>query len=160
MIQEKPVLVLGIGNSLLTDDGAGLHVLAALARLEPPAGLRLCDGGTIGLALLAEIEGAGAVIAVDACQMGEAPGTVRVFEGTSMDAALGGTKRSAHEVALADLMDAARFSGCLPHRRALVGIQPAHVGWGLEPGPEVAAAIPEAARAVLALAESWSLADA
>lgn len=160
MTKDTPVLVLGVGNSLLTDDGAGLHVLMALQQGDLPPGVRLCDGGTIGLALLAEIERAGAVVAVDACQMGAAPGTVRVFEGAAMDAMLGGTKRSAHEVALADLMDAARLSGTLPLRRALVGLQPASTGWGLEPGPEVAAAIPEAARAVLALAEAWSHADA
>lgn len=160
MKKDTPVLVLGVGNSLLTDDGAGLHVLNALAKSDLPAGMRLCDGGTIGLALLAEIERAGAVIAVDACQMNSPAGTVRVFEGAAMDSTLGGTKRSAHEVALADLMDAARLSGALPVRRAMVGIQPASIGWGLEPGPEVAAAIPEAARAVLALAEAWSHADA
>lgn len=160
MTDRKPVVILGIGNSLLTDDGAGLHVLSALAAGGLPQGMVLVDGGTIGLALLTEIEKAGALIAVDACQMGAAVGTVRVFEGGQMDATLGGTKRSAHEVALADLMDAARLSGSLPERRALVGIQPGSTGWGLVPGAEVALAIPEAAAAVLRLAQDWSLADA
>ena len=160
MTDRKPVVILGIGNSLLTDDGAGLHVLSALASGGLTEGIVLVDGGTIGLALLTEIEKAGALIAVDACQLGAAVGTVRVFEGTDMDATLGGTKRSAHEVALADLMDAARLSGSLPARRALVGIQPGSTGWGLEPGAEVARAIPEAAAEVLRLAEIWSLTDA
>lgn len=160
MTDRKPIVVLGIGNSLLTDDGAGLHVLSALAAGGLPEGMVLVDGGTIGLALLTEIEKAGALVAVDACQMGLPVGAMRVFEGTGMDATLGGTKRSAHEVALADLMDAARLSGSLPARRALVGIQPGSTGWGLEPGPEVARAIPEAVAAVLRLAEAWSLTDA
>lgn len=160
MPEKKAILVLGVGNSLLTDDGAGLHVLAELQRLGLPAGMRLCDGGTIGLALLTEIEAASALIAVDACELKAAPGTLRVFEGIEMDAALGGSKRTAHEVALADLLDAARLSGALPLRRALVGVQPAFTGWGLLPGPEVAEAIPRAAAAVLALADAWRLADA
>ena len=160
MTDRKPVVILGIGNSLLTDDGAGLHVLAALAAGGVPDGMVLVDGGTIGLVLLTEIEKAGALIAVDACQMGLPVGAVRVFEGSEMDATLGGTKRSAHEVALADLMDAARLSGSLPVQRALVGIQPGSTGWGLDPGPEVARAIPEAVAEVLRLAGSWSLTDA
>jgi hydrogenase maturation protease len=72
-----------------------------------------------------------------------------------MDRQLAGSKRSAHEVALADLIQAARLSGCAPPRRALVGIQPEVTSWGLEPTPAVAAAIPRAVQCILNLLEEW-----
>jgi hydrogenase maturation protease len=153
-------LILGIGNSLLTDDGVGIHVIKALDafRQEGRIGQRieLRDGGTIGLALLSEIEDCGALIAVDAMEMGAAPGTVRAFEGTEMDRQLGGRKRSAHEVALADLLNAAQILGHAPERRALVAIQPGSTQWGLVPTAPVKAAIAEACDAVHSLLEGWN----
>jgi hydrogenase maturation protease len=92
--------------------------------------------------LLPEIETARALIVMDAANFGGAPGEVRVFDEEAMDAQLGAAKTSAHELVLADLIGAARLSGSRPERRALVGIAPASVGWGLEPTPEVAASIP------------------
>ncbi|ARE38823.1 Hydrogenase maturation protease [Rhodovulum sp. P5] len=160
MSGERSTLVLGVGNSLLSDDGVGLHVLDAVRARDLPPDILLCDGGTIGLALLGEVAAAAALIAVDACNMGAAPGELRVFEGVAMDAMLRGTKRSAHEVALADLLDAARLTGALPAHRALVAIQPVSTEWGLEPTPEVAAAVPLAVDAVMHLHRTWSLTDA
>lgn len=154
------LLVLGLGNSLLSDDGVGLHLLARLAERNPGPDVRLRDGGTIGLALLGDIQDATALIALDACRMGAAPGHVGLFEGPAMDAMLRGTKRSAHEVALADLMDAARLVDALPARRALIGIEPDSTGWGLDPGPAVAAALPLAEAQVLRLIHDWSPAHA
>lgn len=160
MTGNASILVLGVGNSLLTDDGVGLHVLAALQAHGLPEGMALCDGGTIGLSLLGEVAQAGALIAVDACNMCAEPGTLRISEGAQMDAALRGTRQTAHEVALADLLDAARLTGALPERRALVAIQPARTGWGLTPCPPVAAAVPRAVAAILALYEDWTVAHA
>ena len=115
----------------------------------------LRDGGTIGLALLSEIEESGALIAIDAMELGAAPGTVQAFRGPDMDRQLCGKKRTAHEVALADLIMAARLAGCAPERRALVAIQPASTKWGLSPTEPILAAIPKACSAVLSLIEDW-----
>lgn len=159
-IAATQTLILGIGNVLLSDDGIGIHVLRALETLEQdgaiarPVALR--DGGTIGLALLSEIERFEALIAIDAMEMGAQPGTVRRFVGAAMDAQLCGKKRTAHEVALADLIMAAQLAGCAPQRRALVAIQPGTTGWGLSPGAPVAAAIPAACRAVQDLLKDWN----
>lgn len=149
-----PVLVLGIGNVLHGDDGVGVRVIEALA--PPRPGVALRDGGTIGLALLPEIEDAAALIVVDASELGAEAGTVRVFEGGAMDAQLGGRKRTVHEVALADLMACARLTGRSPRRRALVAIQPASTGWSATPTEAVATAIPAACGAVRSLIERWT----
>jgi hydrogenase maturation protease len=153
-------LVLGLGNILLSDDGIGIHVIEALGALERDGAIghviALRDGGTIGLALLSEIEEFGALVVIDAMELGAEPGTVRAFEGAEMDRQLCGKKRTAHEVALADLIMAAQLAGCAPERRALVAVQPASTDWGLAPTDAVRAAIPDACKAVLALIESWN----
>ncbi|MBL8345670.1 MAG: hydrogenase maturation protease [Rubrivivax sp.] len=149
------MLVLGLGNRLLGDDAAGPLAVATLAASDGDRGAIFRDGGTIGLALLPEIQDASGFIAVDAARFGAEAGTVRVFEGEAMDAQLGGRKRSAHEVALADLMGAAALSGRLPGRRALVAVQPESTALGLEPTPAVAAAIPQLCRAVDELLQRW-----
>lgn len=158
-IATTQTLVLGIGNNLLSDDGVGIHVVNALDAMKQGGviehAIKLRDGGTIGLALLTDIEETDALIVVDAMELGAEPGTVRAFQGVDMDRQLSGKKRTAHEVALADLMGAAQLTGCGPERRALVAIQPASTGWGLAPTDEVAAAIPVACRTVLSLLEEW-----
>ena len=72
-----------------------------------------------------------------------------------MDRQLCGKKRTAHEVALADLISAGELSGRAPERRALIAIQPASTDWGLTPTAAVAAAIPRACGAVRDLIERW-----
>ena len=151
------IVVLGVGNSLLQDDGVGVCVTETLQSMPGPApALSYLDGGTLGLSLLPQIEDADAVIVVDASELGEAPGTLRIFVGDEADRHLGGNKRSVHEVAVSDLFGAARLGGRLPKRRALVAIQPASTEWGLEPTGPVRDAIPAACDAVCELARSWS----
>ncbi len=155
----EKILVLGLGSALLKDDSVGLHVIAAFRRADArrnPSNLAVRDGGTLGLALLPELEGTSALIVVDAANFCGSPGEVRVFESEAMDAQLGASNSSAHEIALADLIGAARLSGSLPNRRARVGIAPLSVEWGLEPTPEVAASIPAACTAIDALIERWA----
>ena len=155
----EKILVMGLGNTLLTDDGIGPHVIAAMGegvagRTSAP--VAFLDGGTLGLALLPEIEAATALIVVDAARFGGAPGEVRVFDEAAMDAQLGAAKSSAHELALADIIGAAALSGRLPGKRALVGIAPKAVSWGLEPTPEVAASIPLACAKIMGIIERWA----
>jgi hydrogenase maturation protease len=156
-VAAAQTLILGIGNSLLTDDGAGVHVVRALeANGNIAHVVVLRDGGTIGIALLAEVEKFDSLIAIDAMQLGGEPGVVRVFQGLDMDKQLRGNKRTAHEVALSDLISAAHLAGTVPRRRALVAIQPGSTEWGLTPTHAVGAAIPKACEAVLSLLERWN----
>ena len=152
-------LLVGIGNTLLTDDGVGVHVIRELDALrragEIGHAIRLRDGGTSGLALLSEFKDLDALIVIDAMELGAGPGTVRVFQAADMDLQLRGRKGTAHEVALADLMAAAQLIGCMPERRALVGVQPGSTQWGLSPTEPVRAAISQACEIVLSLLGDW-----
>jgi hydrogenase maturation protease len=72
-----------------------------------------------------------------------------------MDNFLGTTKRSAHEVGLIDLMDIARLTDHLPENRALIGIQPDKMGWGMKPTAAVQDALDEAIDEAAKLIKLW-----
>jgi hydrogenase maturation protease len=147
---------MGIGNSLLQDDGIGIHVTDLFrSSHETDERLHVVDGGTIGLSLLPDIEDADAVIIVDASEIGERPGTMRVFRNREIDHLLSGKRRTVHEVALADLFSAAEIRGRSPGERVLIAIQPASTEWGLDPTPEVKATIPLACEAIESLTRHW-----
>ncbi|MFP5506675.1 MAG: HyaD/HybD family hydrogenase maturation endopeptidase [Gammaproteobacteria bacterium] len=151
------VLVLGLGNTLLSDEGAGVHVIRYLQERYPDLpGVEYLDGGTLSFTLSEPIENAAALIVVDAAELGAEAGTVRSYEDRAMDEFVGSNrKRSVHEVSLLDLLAVAYLTERLPERRALVGIQPAVVDWGDLPTPPVADAIPAAGRRILDIIEGW-----
>lgn len=148
-------LILGLGNTLLSDEAVGIQVIR---RLEQAGGLPdvvLLDGGTLSFTLAGPIADSPRLIVVDATIMGSPPGTLRVFEDAEMDKRLSGKGRSVHEVSLMDLLDIARLTDTLPHPRALVGIEPEKVAWGDCLSPKVSAAVPGALDAVRALIARW-----
>ncbi len=149
-------LVLGIGNTLLTDEGTGIHALNLLQSEFPHIPhLTYLDGGTLSFTLAAWIEGCDNLIVFDAAEFHLPVGQVRTLVGTEMDSFLGTSKRSAHEVGLLDLIDIARLTGSLPLNRALIGIQPSEFGWGMQPCEEVWQALPLAVSEACALIEKW-----
>ena len=154
--EDRRFLVMGVGNTLLQDDGIGIHVTEAFRTVSgDDARLDIIDGGTIGLALLPMVEAADALVIVDAAELGEKPGKIRVFVDQEVDHHLSGKRRSVHEVAVVDLLAAAEIRGCRPALCALVAIQPESTDWGLEPTPDVQAAIPLALEAISSITRSW-----
>ncbi len=154
---QSGTLVLGVGNTLLTDEGVGPWVVERLRELNPDIeGITWMDGGTLSFSIATDVEDAANLIVVDATELKSAPGTVRVFVNEEMDRMLGSHGRSIHEVGLMDLMNMARLTERLPQRRALVGIQPEIVDWGTAPSPAVGAAMDAAVRAVAVLIEEWT----
>ena len=153
--QKTSIAVVGIGNSLLTDDGAGIHTLEHFAEVNADDDVFCLDGGTVGLALLDRLADLDGLIALDAMKLGKNPGAVTVLLGEDMDSHLRNQKGSVHEVGLSDLMDALRLKGDLPEKRALIGIEPEYMDWGTEPTAAVAAALPEAAALTQNLVRTW-----
>lgn len=118
------VLVLGLGNVLLGDDGVGA---AAIARIERdyrmPPGVRLVDGGTLGLSLLGLLAEADHVILVDAIRADSPPGTLVRLDGADVRDAVW-DRLSPHQVGVADLLDAARLIDSYPASVTLLGLVP------------------------------------
>ena len=154
---EHKTLVLGLGNTLLGDEGAGVYAVRALQeQYADRADVEFLDGGTLSFARGGSIEDAESLIVIDATQLQAAPGTVRVFESEDMDRFLGGHRKSSvHEVSLIDLMAIARLVEALPARRALIGIQPEYLDWADGPTDAVARAIPMACDLAMELIGKW-----
>lgn len=141
----KPVLVLGLGNTLLTDDGFGPVVIERLhEHFGCASEVELVDGGTIGLGLLTLLAGREALVIVDAFRAGEEPGTVMVFDAFDPLKAGSLRGRSAHESNAASLLAVAAFTGDLPQRIGVIGIEPAEIATGMGLSPVVAARLDEA----------------
>lgn len=154
---ERKTVVLGVGNTLLSDEGVGVHVVERLRRDHPElAAVEFLDGGTLSFTLAGPMAEADQLIVIDAAELKAPPGTVTLFENEAMDDYLSrGKRRSVHEVSLVDLMAIAHLTDALPPHRALIGIQPQELGWGEAPSAEVAAAIPSACEITLDLIRKW-----
>ena len=154
---QARTLVLGDGNTLLMDEGAGVHVVNFLQSQCPGRDdLDLVDAGTLSFTLAGLLDGRERLVVVDAAELGGPAGAVRVFEGEAMDRFIvRHRKLSVHEVSLLDLLSMARLGGGLPAQRALIGIQPGRLDWGEQPSEAVAGAIPAAGSIALALIDRW-----
>lgn len=138
------ILLLGIGNLLLKDEGVGIHVIRALesgAGGALPPDVRTLDGGTGGFHLIGEMQDSERVILIDATLDDKPPGTITVTEpryASDFPVLL-----SAHEIGLRDMVEAMTFSGHIPHIH-LITISVADISEiGMELSPRVSAAIPE-----------------
>jgi hydrogenase maturation protease len=144
-------VVLGLGNPLRADDGAGPAVIAELARRSATAaGARLVDLG--GGDLLAELmePGARRVILVDAAEMGRAPGEWRRFpveEGQPAATCLR-SRLSTHSGGLEQALALRAALGLPPAEVIVYGIQPGDTGYAWALSPEVATATRQVAAAI------------
>lgn len=149
------LLVLGLGNLLCRDDGLGVTAVSMLTRRwRAPAGARVLDGGTLGLALLPWIEDAERVILVDAIRLDEPPGTLVRLEGEQEVMRAAASRLSVHQIGVADLLDGALLRGRLPAKLVLLGIVPERIDLGLDKSPQVEAALPALVDLVVAEASA------
>ena len=159
-MKTTDTLILGIGNTLLTDEGVGIHALDLLRSSYPDLPeVVFIDGGTLSFTLAAYIEDCDKLIVLDAAELKAPPGTVKTMVGGEMDAFLGAVRRSPHEVSLLDLFDIARLTESLPEKRALIGIQPGRIEWGMHPTPPVEQALSTAVNEAVNLISQWQQAQ-
>lgn len=155
-MKSESILALGIGNTLLSDDGVGVHAVNQLGK-DPalPPGVRCLDGGVLSFPLLDDITASDGLIVLDAAKLGLEPGMIQVFSGDAMDRQLRSGRRSVHEVGLSDLLDIAQVSGRLPPKRALLCIQADNLEWGAMPTPAITRAIPKLLFTAIELIRQW-----
>ena len=121
---KRRVVVIGLGNPLMGDDGLGLAVLDELRTgYALPPEVELVDGGTWGINLLPVIEDADELILIDAIDVGQAPGTFARLEHERLPRYLA-TKISPHQVDLRDVLGLAELRGTLPANTVALGLQP------------------------------------
>ena len=146
----KPaILVLGIGNLVMRDDGVGVRVVQELQRsFRFPENVKVVDGGTLGLDLLPLLEDATHLILVDAVEIGAKPGSLIRLTGQELPIALQ-TKLSPHQMGLKDLLAVSELMGHSPGEMVLIGVQPRSVEMGVELTAEVEVMLEEVVAKVL-----------
>lgn len=138
----KPVLVLGLGNLLLGDDGVGLRLLDQLAAGDCSEDVEFIDGGTQGLALLGYLEDRELVVVLDAIQLGDPPGTIHVVNCAEIERMQAMRSSTSHESNALELLAYARLLGWQPRHLVLVGIEPESTRTGIGLSASVEAALP------------------
>ena len=143
MTERTPVLVLGLGNAVCQDDGAGIAAVHRLTReYDLPEGVLALDGGTLGLSLLPLVDSAAQVILIDAIQANAPPGTLVRIEGDEVPPAVY-ERLSPHQIGVADLLAGATLLDRYPDRVVLLGVVPESIDLGLGRTKAVDASIPE-----------------
>ena len=155
--KNSRVLVLGLGNILLKDEGIGVHVAAELQKQGLPANVEVIDGGTAGLDILLLQEGLDKLVVLDAVRFGKEPGTIyklRLSAGEKDKLARifgpdNESKISLHQVGLIDALAAAEKLSCAPREIVIIGIEPKEITHGLDLTEQVKQKIPKIVNTVL-----------
>jgi len=147
------VLILGIGNILLRDEGVGVHVVHELQNRDLPDDVEVIDGGTAGLDILLSQEGLYKLVVIDAIRAGKEPGTIyktkclapQFIAGFSA----GQSQISLHQLSLLDALSACEKLNCAPKEVTIIGVEPGQICLGLELSELAKRSIPEVIRQVL-----------
>jgi hydrogenase maturation protease len=152
------ILVLGIGNLLNSDEGLGVHAVRALQErgLTSDAGIRMVDGGTLGLNLLPLVEECTHLLLLDCVDAG-APGGTQVELDKEHIPLYAGLKMSQHQTTFQEVLALAAIRDSFPERLRLVGIQPVSLEIGTQLSPEVAAAMPAMLDRAESILHSWGV---
>ncbi len=155
--EKADTLILGVGNLLLADEGAGIRVIERLQEVyELPETVQALDGGTLGMDLLYYLEGTRCLLIVDAVETGDAPGTVIRLEGDDVPSQLS-TKMSPHQMGVPDMLFAAKLRDLYPEKIVLLGVQPESLEPSLDLSPTLAALVDPLVEQVVAELERWDV---
>jgi hydrogenase maturation protease len=155
--EQFTILVLGIGNLVMSDDAVGILVVQRLNQLYRfPDCVEIIDGGTLGLDLLPKLENISHLIMIDAVETGQEPGTCVTLRGEELPIALQ-TKVSPHQMGLKDLLAVSELMGHAPKEMVLVGVQPGSVEMEIGLTPVVEAQLEGLCATVLSELNEWGI---
>ena len=127
-----PVLVLGLGNILLQDEGLGIHALRLLqARYELPAEVEFLDGGTSGMALIDMISRRKHLLVLDAVQTGDPPGTLVKMSNEDVPVYFG-LRVTPHQLGLSDVLASLELADEQPGSVTVLGLVPESLEMSLD----------------------------
>ena len=147
-MQKPRIMILGVGNVLLSDEGLGVQFLNELAEEDLPENVELLEGGTAGLELVHLIQDTDFLIIVDALNAQTTPGELFRFQPGDMQIFPDKFTVSFHQVGILNVLTTANILGEVP-QTIIYGVQPGSLDWGLELTPEVKAAFPRLKKYVL-----------
>lgn len=154
---DNEIVLLGVGNILLTDEGLGVHVVKELKEsfIFTPA-ISIIDGGTMGMELLTYMRGMKKILLVDAINGGDAPGTIYEFPHKELEQYF--TEHiSVHEVGMQDILRIRAIQEDPLEDAVVIGVEPESLEIGFEPSEPVQCALPEVKKRVLNVLREWGV---
>ena len=154
---SRCVLILGLGNSLLKDEGIGVHIAGELQKQQLPGNVEVIDGGTACLDVFLSAMSVDKIVVVDALKAGKKPGTIyklklKAEEKDKLTQIFSREKQSKislHQVGLLDALSVAEKINRAPEEIVIIGVEPGEVSCGLELTEQVRQRVPEVIRQVL-----------
>ena len=149
--KSKSILILGVGNYLMGDEGVGVHLIQQMAKIDFPEYIDILDGGTGGFLLLSYFEAYKTVIFVDATMDGKEEGTISLIRpkfASDFPSAL-----SVHDVGLKDMIEAVYLMDSKPDIPLFTISIKEMVPMTIELSPKVKQAIPKTIEKILKLTE-------
>ena len=147
--QALDILVLGLGNVLLKDEGVGVHIAQELQQMALPDNVEAVDGGTGSLDILLTAQDIQKLVVIDSLRTGKEAGTVyttrlRMEEYDKLEEVFSvGSNISLHQMGLIDSLAVVRKMDCAPKEIVIIGVEPENMDWGLELTDKVKQRIPE-----------------
>jgi len=146
--EMKPrIVIIGVGNLLMKDEGIGIHAVQSLQEIDLPPDVKLIDGGT-SPDLISYTRAGDKMIIIDAARAGSKPGTIYRFRPEDI-AAGKGSLTSAHEMGVVENLNLMTITGNAPAEVVIIGIEPAEIDWGTELSPQLKQRLPAIVKAVL-----------
>ncbi len=136
--------ILGVGNLLLSDEGAGIRAVEKLQKIESISknpNIKIIDGGTLGLDLLPIFEESEKLIIIDCVRGGEEPGTIYTMKLEDIKLKGRDLKLSMHDFTLVDVINLAKALGKKLPDITIYGIEPESFEMGMELTEKVAEAV-------------------
>lgn len=144
------IIVLGVGNILLSDEGVGVRAVEKLQRdFVLPAEVEVIDGGTTGMEMLEDLACADHIIIVDAVLGGHAPASIVRLAGEQVPVFFR-TKLSPHQIGLSDVLATLELTGEQPGGVTVIGVEPVSLETAMALSPQVEALLPEVVSLVVA----------
>jgi len=143
----KDILIVGVGNILLGDEGVGIHVIRELANQDLPDNVEILDMGVAPFSLLPYIPGRKKVIIIDAVKAGGKVGSVYKFPADEIE------RRkdkffSLHQIGIGDILAFLKPEE-IPEEVVVIGIEPGEIKWGMELSPCIKDKIPQLIELIL-----------
>lgn len=141
-MQQPKIMVMGVGNVLLSDEGLGVQFVDLLSQEELPENVELLEGGTAGLELVHLIKEVDYLIIIDAVNAKDEPGAVFRFEPEDIRVMPSQFEVSFHQVGILEVLAMANILGTAP-KTLIFGVQPKSLEMGMELSPEIQAVYPK-----------------
>ena len=151
------ITVLGIGNTILSDEGFGVRVVEFLEKNYTfPENVQLIDGGTLGVELTHFVTGTQKLLIIDSINGGTEPG--KIFHICDDEISNYFTQKiSAHEIGIQDVLTSLKITGKKIPRVELIGAQPYSLEAGTELTAEMKKLLPMFAEKAIEILKSWNV---